>query len=100
MQTFQLKQDVSPFSFSTKIFIISSDEFRMLSAIGIISHTVGKLSGEIEPTPPTTSKKEKILSPRALLLAMKACHGYLKSKEHLDIEGDQTETEVISKFEN
>ena len=67
----------------------------MLSAIGIISHTVGKLSGEMEPTTPTTPKKEKIISTRALLLAMKACHGYLKCKEHLDIEGDQIETEVI-----
>eukprot|EP00794_Sanderia_malayensis_P006215 gene6215-6931_t len=76
------------------------DNFRMLCAIGIIERAVAnygktKLVDEQGPgadesqqsTKSITAKhKEKVISTKALLLAMKAGYGYIKSKEHIDID--------------
>lgn len=59
----------------------------MLSAIAILRHTVKWYKDE-----DGVKRSEKLIPARALLLAMKACEGYLKSKEHVDIEeGEQFE---------
>ena len=59
----------------------------MLSAISILRHTVKRLNGDDKLT--VTSNSDKLVPVRALLLAIKACQGYLKSKDHLDIQEEQ-----------
>ncbi len=91
------------------------DDFRMLCAIGILEYTFKK-HGKRKLDQNTTDaeekqsgkqvkskNKEKIISTKALLLAIKACYGYLKSKEHLDIDTDiqgevRSFVEVFYKF--
>ncbi len=72
----------------------------MLCAIGILEHTVKKHGGKnttedssnrdenTQEKPNRFKSTEKIISSKALLLSLKACYGYLKSKDHLDIDGD------------
>ena len=62
----------------------------MLSAIAILRHVVNWQKSE-------TPQSEKVVSSRILMLAMKACQEYLKSKKHQDIEEDQL-SEVIRSY--
>ena len=59
----------------------------MLSAIAILRYTITRLNDDENVT---IKNINRVFIPTgALLLAMKACQGYLRSKQHYDIEEEQ-----------
>ena len=59
----------------------------MLSAIAILRYTLTRLNDDENLT--IKNIKRVYIPTGALLLAMKACQSYLRSKQHYDIEEEQ-----------
>ena len=79
------------------IFSLLSDDYRMTSAMSILKwvvfrHEEGQDSSaenDQSPESPRSMTRKKtggVVSSRALMLAMRACQGFLSFKEHADIE--------------